>query len=68
MSTQTRILDGRRIVTSFVYPPVPDRDHDWSAHVDGYEDGPVGWGRTEDEAIQNLIEALEDAEAAHAGH
>jgi hypothetical protein len=59
MSIQTRILDGHKITTSYVYPPIPDRDNDWCAYVDE-ECGPYGWGRTEDEAIQNLLEALED--------
>jgi hypothetical protein len=43
------------IVTSHVYPPIPDRSCDWSAidadTYDGAEDSrsPMGWGATEAE-------------------
>lgn len=48
--------------TTHVYPPIPIRDFDWSATLDGYEPGePIGWGRTEAEAIADLKEKLEDA-------
>jgi len=44
------------IVTAFVNPPIPVRDFDWSATHDGYDEGdPIGWGRTEAQAIDNLI-------------
>jgi hypothetical protein len=44
------------IVTAFVNPPIPSRDFDWSATRDGYDEGdPIGWGRTEAAAIDNLI-------------
>lgn len=44
------------IVTNFVYPPIPDRRFDWSAVYDGYEPGdPVGWGRTQSQAIGDLL-------------
>ena len=43
-----------KIITTHVKPPIPMRTHDWSAHFDGREDGPVGWGSTEAEAISAL--------------
>lgn len=43
-----------KIVTSFVYPPIPDRNHDFCAHYDDPE-GPTGWGRTEEAAKIDLI-------------
>ena len=44
------------IKTSFVYPPIPVRDFDWQAVVDGYEPGDaIGHGSTEDEAIAALL-------------
>lgn len=60
-----------RIVTTHVYPPIPIRDFDWSAvDADTYDadcdqDGffsqsPVGYGRTEAEAIADLKEKMED--------
>ncbi|MEP1600021.1 MAG: hypothetical protein ABJL57_03290 [Hyphomonas sp.] len=48
------------VVTTFHFPPIPSRSHDWSAHWDGYEeDGPYGWGETEDEAKADLLENYE---------
>lgn len=54
---------GRRIVTHYVAPPIPDRSHDWSAvteDYDGAEDSrcPVGTGPTEDAAIADLLDQL----------
>ena len=44
----------RKVITRYVYPPIPDRRFDWCAHYDGDEEGPTGWGRTEEEAIEDL--------------
>ena len=45
----------RKISTQFVNPPIPHRGHDWSANHDDYEPGGlIGYGETEDEAIQSL--------------
>jgi hypothetical protein len=48
----------RKVVTSHVYPPIPIRDYDWSAHFDdvGADCSPHGWGRTEAEAKQDLLD------------
>ena len=54
---------GMKIRTSHDYPPIPIRNFDWSACVDGTEEtGPYGHGRTEAEAIADLEEKLEDGE------
>jgi hypothetical protein len=46
----------RNIVTTYVCPPIPTRSMDWCAHYDGEEEaGGYGWGRTEDEAMQDFI-------------
>lgn len=50
----------RKIITTFVYPPIPVRCCDWQAHFDGDEpndDGQmlVGRGATEQEAIDDLL-------------
>lgn len=46
-----------KIITTYENPPIPIRGFDWSAHYDGADEyGPVGWGRTEVEAIANLKE------------
>ena len=48
------------IKTSYLYPPIPLRDHDWCAYLDGREeDGPYGWGATEQAAIDDLLQELE---------
>ncbi len=54
----------RKILTHFVYPPIPSRDHDWSAVRDGYEPGdPAGEGRTEQAAIDDLLAKEAEHEA-----
>ena len=50
-----------RIVTTHVYPPIPDRHFDWQAHYDDDEpndDGHMaaGHGPTEAAAVLDLIE------------
>ena len=52
----------RIIITSHVYPPIPIRSHDWCAYWDdlGADCSPYGWGRTEAEAFQNLLDNTED--------
>ena len=68
----THIVNGIKIHTDHVQPPIPIRDMDWSAVTDDYDcdcdqDGffssdPVGYGRTEQDAINDLLEQLEDAQ------
>ncbi len=51
-----------KIVTHFVYPPIPIRDFDWSAVDDDTYDGPgcaIGSGRTELAAMLDLIEQMD---------
>ena len=51
---------GAKILTKYDPPPIPGNDHDWTAWVDGYEeDGLAGWGKTEQEAIDDLMELLD---------
>jgi len=47
------------IQTENVYPPIPIRTMDWVAYRDP-ECGPRGWGRTEEEAIADLLAIEED--------
>jgi len=51
-----------RVATFYDPPPIPMRQWDWSAYdVDEYEPGrPVGYGRTEDEAIADLKAKIEE--------
>jgi hypothetical protein len=58
-----------KIVTHYWPPPIPSRQFDWTAVTDNYEGGdgcderpgPIGHGRTEVEAIEDLKMQLEDA-------
>jgi hypothetical protein len=59
-----------KIITDYWLKPIPDRRFDWSATTENYEawveDGewtsthPIGYGRTEEEAIADLKEQMED--------
>jgi hypothetical protein len=46
------------IKTSYVHPPIPIRDFDWCAYIDGYEENTDyhAYGKTEKEAIKNLLD------------
>lgn len=51
----------RKIVTSYVHPPIPIRSNDWCAYYDGDEElGHYGWGRTEAEAVADLKENFDE--------
>lgn len=46
----------------FVWPPIPDRAFDWCAYFDEHEeDGPYGYGKTPEGALEELVQALHDA-------
>lgn len=59
-----------KILTDFWMKPIPLRCYDWSASTDNYDadadqDGffstdPVGYGATEQEAIADLLEQIEE--------
>jgi hypothetical protein len=51
-----------KIKTHFEYPPIPVRYFDWIAYDDDtYDEGSiVGVGRTEQEAIDDLIDQMID--------
>ena len=52
-----------KIKTYFVYPPIPIRNFDWQAVDDDTYDGegcPIGYGSTEQEAIEDLLSKIED--------
>lgn len=49
-----------KIKTQHWAPPIPHRQYDWTAVLDDYDYGdPIGTGKTEKEAIQDLTEQLE---------
>ena len=54
-------MPSPKIVTRFVYPPIPLRQFDWCAVTEDYDLGsPCGYGRTEVEAIADLMEQLDE--------
>lgn len=62
---QHELKTERKIRTTYVYPPIPVRDFDWSAIDDSTYDGegsPIGYGPTEEAAIADLLAQLADAE------
>jgi hypothetical protein len=48
------------VMTDFVYPPIPERNFDWIAYTGDGECGPFGHGATEQAAIDDLREQLEE--------
>jgi hypothetical protein len=49
-------MNEKRIVTDHVFPPVPSRSFDWCAYYEGEEEKQnYGWGRTEEEAVADLL-------------
>ncbi len=53
----------KKILTDYVYPPIPIRWMDWVAYFDGQDgDGPHAFGASKEEAIQNLIDDGEEGE------
>ena len=52
---------SQKIVTDYWPKPIPHRQFDWTATEDGYEPGcPIGYGKTEAEAIKDLREQLSE--------
>jgi hypothetical protein len=49
-----------KIITQHVFPPMPVRTLDWLAYQYGYEDGLKGWGETEEEAIADLKQQIDE--------
>jgi hypothetical protein len=54
----------RKVITSHVFPPIPIRCFDWCAWFDdlGADDSPYGYGRTEEEAVEDLLENYGEGE------
>ena len=53
-----------KIETKYVYPPIPLRRFDWSAiDADTYDgEGLIGFGATEQAAIDELLALIEESE------
>jgi len=48
----------KNIITDYIHPPIPIRNHDWMAWYEGEEESEslVGYGKTKEEAIKDLKE------------
>lgn len=52
------------IRTYQINPPIPVRCFDWQANLDDYEPGqPIGFGKTERDAIIALLDEVADRKA-----
>lgn len=66
MTTRTW-SDGRKIVTEYWPKPIPTRGADWCALLEDYDGAPdaefqpKGYGASEQEAIDDLLQWDEDA-------
>lgn len=52
-----------KVVTHFIYPPIPFRGCDWQATIDSYdgdENAPRGFGPTQAEAVADLLDQLDN--------
>ena len=50
----------RKITTSHGCPPIPSIDYDWSTSREDWDEGDfIGYGQTEQEAIDDLLEQEE---------
>lgn len=45
----------RKIVTDYWQKPIPPRSFDWTAEFEDSDAGPIGYGKTEQEAINDLL-------------
>ncbi len=59
-------FNDTKLHTDYVFPPIPDRRMDWACIDDNYDGAPdagrqiVGVGKTEQEAIINYFEELDN--------
>ena len=55
--SQIKKTKMKKIITTYECPPIPVRNYDWSASREDYDEGDfIGYGRTEQEAIDDLLE------------
>lgn len=51
-----------KIITRYDPKPIPTRQFDHSAYIDGEEESIVGYGATEEAAVAELKELIEEKE------
>lgn len=50
---------AKKYIVEYIHPPIPIRQFDYCAYFDGEEEGICEFGKTEDEAIENLKKLAE---------
>ena len=61
LATINHRINLMKIITTYLFPPIPLRNFDWHATIEGHEgEGLHAFGRTEQEAIENLKEQLDN--------
>ncbi len=62
MTTATRFMRPYCIIVENIRPPIPSVTWDWCAYVDGHEENRrlYGYGPTRQDAVDELMEAIED--------
>ena len=51
-----------KIITSHIFPPIPDRQFDWCAYHENDVEVPwlYGWGATKQEALRDLVRVKDE--------
>lgn len=49
-----------KIITDYVFPPIPDRRFDWCAYYENDVENQnlYGWGKTKEEALEDLKKVM----------
>ncbi|HEY6564210.1 MAG TPA: hypothetical protein VIY86_06915 [Pirellulaceae bacterium] len=56
----SQTVNGRKVSTTYWAKPIPIRQFDWEATFADYDLGdPIGFGRTEEEALADLMEYID---------
>lgn len=55
-------MTQERIVTTHIFPPIPDRNFDWMAYLENDAEKPWmhGYGPTEQDAIEDLKRLIQE--------
>lgn len=61
LNQSRKAMNLSNIITEYWPKPIPIRNYDWQAWVDGREEsGQVGQGATEDAAVEDLLEQIDE--------
>ena len=65
VTARIKAVGRRKVIISFVYPPIPHRQFDYCAYFENDEpndDGHMlcGYGKTKEQALLELLDAVEN--------